>query len=824
MFKKFVHFISFRYIKSRLITLFAVAGIAIGVMVLIVVISVMDGFIKEFKSRLKGSLSDIIITVRANKMNYDQIEDKISKLKNIKACAPHLDGLILIGTGRFYAGGVVLGVDHEKEYKVGKLKQYLVTAFKSHKLATEKIFENNVKRNYRKEMTWKPKVGEIVTEDGIYPAGVRIICEKSVKNIKKVTNSTPMRSMLSFVAYTIGKNGKILFIEEDLSLEEIKDIPKFSEESKNKWQAYFNDLTQSFNNRALVKYMSFYDENLRTGEGDIDPLKPFYVEEEGVRPIIMGYELMKNLHIKRGDEIALMTGQRNEKNELKSISRKFMVVGSFRSGWHEIDIRMCYTRRSDLRGFIDWPNDVKEVCVSLKDPSIAEKTKFEIQNILDDSNMLGASFSVEKWEDRRRTFLSAIQLERDVMKFILFFIVLLALATIMIILILLVKEKTKDIGILKSMGVSNGEIMWIFIFNGFLISFLGVLLGCLLGSYISTNVNNIANLIFEMTGFRVFPRDIYYLDKIPSELNLWNIFSIVIPTLICSVIFCIVPAYFAAKLEPVKALGSEFQVRKKSIFSRFFGFCKNFVNGPKVDKSITRMTNDFFSAEKLSKEYEMGTEKLEILKNLNIKIEKGKISVITGQSGSGKSTILHLLGLLDSATSGRVYLDGLSVQSISNDQKSKIRSKKIGFIFQFYHLFPEFSALENVLIASMIEESIFSWPLLKKKKIQQAKDLLGQFGLDKRLDHLPHQLSGGERQRVAIARALINDPEIVLCDEPTGNLDQENSKSIQDLIWKLNKNHQQTFVIVTHDLKIAAKADHLYHLENGQLRKEKNRG
>ena len=813
MFKKFVHFISLRYIKTRKVTRFAIAGIAVGVMVLLVVISVMDGFIKEFKSRLQGALSDVIVTVRTPQMNYYQIEDVVKKHPNVLSCSPHLDGLVLIGTGRYYAGGIVLGIDYEKEYKVGKLRDYLVTSYKSQKLQTERIFEDNVKRSYEMQVTWIVKAGSVVAQDGIFPAGTRIICEKIVKYQSKDANdATTTQPSTSLVAYTFNEQNKIIFIEDDLPLDELEGATKLSEEGRQKWQQVFTNMAKHFRQRELIQFLANFDENLRThnGEmlGEVDPQNPFLTEEEGVRPVIMGHELMKNLQLKRGDEIGLMTGKRDEeKNELKPITRKFIVVGSFRSGWQEIDARMCYTRRSDLHGFIDWPNDVKEVCVALKDPSLAEETKYEIYDMLNKSS-LRAAFTVERWEDRRRTFLSAIQMERRVMYFILFFIVILAITMLMIILVLLVKEKTKDIGILISMGASTYDIMWIFLFNGVLISFLGALIGCALGTFISGNVNHIADLIFEYTGFRVFPRDVYYLDEIPSELNLASVLWIVVPTLFASLVFCAIPAYFASRMTPVEALAD----RKREKNSQ--------KNKPRTAQSLTPIKNGILSTKELNKEYMMGSQNLHILNDLDIEFAPGKISAIIGPSGAGKSTLLHLIGLLDDPTSGQIYLDGINLDSLSQQQRCKTLNSKIGFIFQFYHLFPEFTALENVLLAAMVRDDIFSWPMTKKKKTEDAIKLLTQFGLQDRLNHLPNQLSGGERQRVAIARALVNNPQIVLCDEPTGNLDEENSQSIQDLLWDLNEEFQQTFIIVTHDLNIARRAHDVYQLEHGKLVKK----
>jgi lipoprotein-releasing system ATP-binding protein len=212
-----------------------------------------------------------------------------------------------------------------------------------------------------------------------------------------------------------------------------------------------------------------------------------------------------------------------------------------------------------------------------------------------------------------------------------------------------------------------------------------------------------------------------------------------------------------------------------------------------------------------AKQIEKFYGKLQVLKGVDLKISKGEIVSIVGSSGAGKSTLLHILGTLDMPNKGQVFLKGERIDMLKGNALAKFRNKNIGFIFQFHHLLPEFSALENVCIPG--------WIAGKKKKevTQKATELLKTLGLGDRLDNKPHQLSGGEQQRVAVARALINDPAIVMADEPTGNLDSANGRELHKLFIELRDKFQQTFLIVTHNEELAAMSDRVVHMRDGLI-------
>ena len=217
-------------------------------------------------------------------------------------------------------------------------------------------------------------------------------------------------------------------------------------------------------------------------------------------------------------------------------------------------------------------------------------------------------------------------------------------------------------------------------------------------------------------------------------------------------------------------------------------------------------------AKDLHKIYNHGREMLHVLKGIELQIEKGGFIAILGPSGAGKTTLIHLLGGLDYPTKGRVLLDGQDIHELTDNQLADLRNRRIGFVFQFYHLLSEFNVLENVLLPGLIK---------KRKNIQQdAENLLGLVGLKDRIGYFPSQLSGGEQQRLAIARALINQPDLLFCDEPTGNLDSAMGQEIIELIKKLNRLQRMTVILVTHNLEIARFADRLLYLRDGLLQQD----
>lgn len=221
--------------------------------------------------------------------------------------------------------------------------------------------------------------------------------------------------------------------------------------------------------------------------------------------------------------------------------------------------------------------------------------------------------------------------------------------------------------------------------------------------------------------------------------------------------------------------------------------------------------NFLLDCQSISKTYREGTMETEVLKGVSFSMKYGELISIIGTSGSGKSTLLHILGALDDATQGTVEFLGENLASLSANKQAKIRNKHIGFVYQFHHLLADFSALENVAMPLLIGGE--KTEVAKEK----AAELLDKVGLSHRVTHRPSELSGGERQRVAIARALVNKPDLVLADEPTGNLDHKTALSIYDLMRQLNRESGTAFLVVTHDSELAGKMDKQLHMQDGVL-------
>ena len=226
--------------------------------------------------------------------------------------------------------------------------------------------------------------------------------------------------------------------------------------------------------------------------------------------------------------------------------------------------------------------------------------------------------------------------------------------------------------------------------------------------------------------------------------------------------------------------------------------------------------DSILKAEGLYRSYRMGMAEVRVLKGVDLAVKKGEFVAIVGASGSGKSTLLHILGALDRPDKGVVTFEQRDLNRMGNGELNRFRNRMVGFVFQFYHLLDELSVLENVLLPTMTSRSIIGWFGCRRWARKHAEDLLAQLGLAERARHKPYQLSGGERQRVAIGRALMNEPRLLLADEPTGNLDSATGNGILDTLERLNK-AGQTIVMVTHDERIAQRAGRIVTLIDGKI-------
>ncbi|MBM4062273.1 MAG: ABC transporter ATP-binding protein [Planctomycetes bacterium] len=229
------------------------------------------------------------------------------------------------------------------------------------------------------------------------------------------------------------------------------------------------------------------------------------------------------------------------------------------------------------------------------------------------------------------------------------------------------------------------------------------------------------------------------------------------------------------------------------------------------------MTAPVLAAASVTKTFQLGRQPIPVLRGVDFAVAAGEIVALLGASGAGKSTLLHVLGLLDPPTSGEVLYDGRAVQHLSVRERALLRHRYVGFVFQFYHLIPELTALQNVLLAGMMATPILRYLRERSERRRRAVALLEQVGLGERLRHRPAELSGGERQRVAIARALLAEPRVILADEPTGNLDSATAKGVVDLMFSLQRQRGLGFVLVTHDEALARRADRVVRMVDGRV-------
>lgn len=240
-----------------------------------------------------------------------------------------------------------------------------------------------------------------------------------------------------------------------------------------------------------------------------------------------------------------------------------------------------------------------------------------------------------------------------------------------------------------------------------------------------------------------------------------------------------------------------------------------------LEKAAMMAGQPLLLASNLHKTYKRSADKVRVLRGLDLEVNEGEFLAVVGASGSGKSTMLHLLGTLDKPDEGEIRLEGRRIDNLPSEDRDALRNRTFGFIFQFYHLLPELNTLENTLIPQMITHSVWSWLWNRRSLRRRAAELLERVGLGHRLKHRPRELSGGEMQRAAIARALVNHPRVLLADEPTGNLDADTGHQIVGLLRDLNRDEKLTIVMVTHNLEIVQDTDRVVRMVEGRVETER---
>ncbi len=536
--------ISLKYLRGRLITMCSILFVATGVMALIVVNSVMGGFQKEFKARLRGTLSHMTVRL-SSAQEYDHYAKIVAATEHVAAVAPHKEGFVLLAWQGIVQPCKVLGIDPEKEYEVSNLKNYLMTPVRD---LREDLLQVVERRTLKVE--W---VLDAVDTDakGRRRAYFRERAQDTA------TSGGAVHEWQQAVAF--GEKGLVIHREIKVS----NGIPEEAQragEEYDRCAEWFRGVNADLVARRTDEVVARFSPQLTRNTPYLDLAKPFLLrggriehEEPG---ILVGHELFRGLGLRLGDKVELITAKvkdntdPNAAKDEKDFEKKgklFVVTGSFKTGMNEYDSNFIYAPYAEIVTFLEGSRD-NSISIALSNHELADQVRTAL------APKLKVGMHVETWQDKRKNLLKAVDMERAVMFVIMFFFILFAVVTIAVILILLVVEKFRDIGILKSMGASSWGIATIFVTNGLVAGTIGCALGAAAGVAIATHVNEIADVLYEYTGFRVFPRDVYYLDRIPSDVDpAWIASTVAIALGLCF-LCCLAPAYQAGRLQVVDTL------------------------------------------------------------------------------------------------------------------------------------------------------------------------------------------------------------------------------------------------------------------------------
>ena len=497
-----------------------------------------------------------------------------------------------------------------------------------------------------------------------------------------------------------------------------------------------------------------------------DPLTPYLVNvkqtdlEPGKYNVILGEQLASQLGVNRGDQIRVMVPSASQFTPMGRIpsQRLFNVIGTFAAN-SEVDGYEMLVNIEDASRLMRYPaGNITGWRLWLDEP-------LKVDSLSQQKLPEGSKW--QDWRDRKGELFQAVRMEKNMMGLLLSLIVAVAAFNIITSLGLMVMEKQGEVAILQTQGLTPRQIMMVFMVQGASAGIIGAILGAALGALLASQLNNLARCLMA--------RRCRSLSNLYRSLLLrwWRWLS-----------RCCLRFTLHGALPPLNPL-------RLYVMNKILLQCDN-----------------------LCKRYQEGSVQTDVLHNVSFSVGEGEMMAIVGSSGSGKSTLLHLLGGLDTPTSGDVIFNGQPMSKLSSAAKAELRNQKLGFIYQFHHLLPDFTALENVAMPLLIG---------KKKPAEinsRALEMLKAVGLDHRANHRPSELSGGERQRVAIARALVNNPRLVLADEPTGNLDARNADSIFQLLGELNRLQGTAFLVVTHDLQLAKRMSRQLEMRDGRLTAE----
>lgn len=532
--------VALRYLRVRLLTAFSILFVTLGVGGLIVINAVMTGFQKEFKERVRGTLSHL--TVRLDDPEqYDKVAATVAKHPDVVAVAPRKEGLVLLAYHDEVIPCTILGVDPPRQFEVGELASYLLT---SSKMLREDMLRTFERRDGHPKWIYD-------RHQDLGEGRLRV----SLRYEWVVTGETkwPQRSRRWVVV--LDKKQRIIELQTYDAGGRSGPPPAEAPAELRPWFARANEALAK---RNIEGVMALVHDKMRISHRYLEPERPFQLNGGAIPQdapgLVVGFELFRQLGLRLGDHVELITAKvttskdkqgRLQKDVVKE-GKLFTVTGMFKTGMNEYDSNFLYAPYEEMVEFLDRKRG-SYVAARLKDHDRSAEIKLDLMN---NDGLIGVS----TWQDKRRNLLRAVDMERAVINAIMFVVIIFAVVVIVVILVLLVFEKTRDIGILKSMGATSWGICAIFVANGMVVGLIGCLLGTIAGVALALNVNEVADWIYLMTGFRVFPRDVYYLDRIPSEVEpIFIAWAIVIALILC-LIGCLLPSIRAARLEVVDTL------------------------------------------------------------------------------------------------------------------------------------------------------------------------------------------------------------------------------------------------------------------------------